>query len=151
MACTMLYKNNLSRYFQAEAINTACYILNRALVRLVLKKTPYELWQDRKPNIGHFHAFGCKCYIHNNEKDNLEKFDVRSDEGIFLGYAIISKAYRVFKKRTLVVEESIHVVFDESNDHHIEKNIDEEENLLQNELDKVDINESNIQENKISN
>ncbi|XP_073152674.1 uncharacterized protein [Henckelia pumila] len=36
-----------------------------------------------------------------------------SDEGIFLGYSSISKAYRVFNKRTLNVEESIHVIFDE--------------------------------------
>ncbi|VFQ77234.1 unnamed protein product [Cuscuta campestris] len=36
-----------------------------------------------------------------------------SDEGIFLGYSLRSKAYRVFNKRTKTVEESIHVVFDE--------------------------------------
>ena len=29
-------------------------------------------------------------------------------------YSITSKAYRVFNKRTLTIEESIHVVFDES-------------------------------------
>ena len=47
----------------------------------------------------------------NNGKDNLEKFDAKSDEGIFLGYSTNSKAYRVFNKRTLIVEESIHVTF----------------------------------------
>ena len=31
------------------------------------------------------------------------------DERIFLGYSTTSKAFRVFNKRTLVVEESIHV------------------------------------------
>ena len=66
---------------------------------------------------------------------------MRLDESIFLGYTTTSKAYRFFNKRSLVVEESIHVIFDESNDYHIEKTIDEEENLLQNELDKLDINE----------
>ena len=53
---TMLCKNNLPRYFWTKAINTACYILNRALIRHILKKTPYELWKDRKPNIGYFHV-----------------------------------------------------------------------------------------------
>ena len=33
IACTMLCESNLSRYFWTEAINTACYILNRALIR----------------------------------------------------------------------------------------------------------------------
>ena len=32
-----------------------------------------------------------------------------------MGYALNSKAYRVFNKTSLVVEESIHVVFDETN------------------------------------
>ena len=52
----------------------------------------------------------------NNGKDNLGKFDARSDEGIFLGYSTSSKAYRIFNKRTQLVEESIHVIFDECND-----------------------------------
>ena len=68
----------------------------------------------KKPNISYFHIFGCKCFIHNNGKKNLGKFDARSNEDIFLGYSTSSKAYRVFNKNSLVVEESIHVVFDES-------------------------------------
>ena len=49
----------------------------------------------------------------NNGKDDLEKFDPRSDEGVFVGYSSSSKAYRIFNKRTQCIEESIHVVFDE--------------------------------------
>jgi len=63
----------------------------------------------------HLRIFGCKCYVHNNEKDALGKFVPRSDEVIFLGYSSHSKAYKVFNKRTLCVEESVHVLFDESN------------------------------------
>ena len=37
------------------------------------------------------------------------------DEGIFLGYATNSRAYRVYNKRLIIVEESMHVVFDETN------------------------------------
>ena len=50
-----------------------------------------------------------------NTKDYHDKFDSKINVGIFLGYAPRSKAYRVFNKRTLVVEESINVTFDESN------------------------------------
>ena len=49
-----------------------------------------------------------------NNKEKLGKFDSKTDIGIFLGYSSISKAYRVFNKRTLVIEESMHVVFDKS-------------------------------------
>ena len=113
MARTMLNDSPLPKSFWADAINTACYVMNRALIRPILKKTPYELYFGRKPNISHLHVFGCKCFVHNNGKDHLGKFDAKSDEGIFIGYSLTSKAFRVFNKRTLQVEESVHVVFDE--------------------------------------
>ena len=106
----MLCESNLPKYFWTEAVNTASYILNYVLIRPILKKIPYELWNDRKSNINYFHVFGYKYFILNNEKDNLENFDAKSDEGIFLGYSLSSKTYRVFNKRTLVVEKSIRYI-----------------------------------------
>ncbi|VFQ93929.1 unnamed protein product, partial [Cuscuta campestris] len=76
-------------------------------------KTPYELWNGRKPNISYFHIFGSKCFVLNNGKNHLNTFDEKSDEAIFLGYSMVSKAFRVFNKRTMFTEESIHVIFDE--------------------------------------
>ena len=123
LARTMLNETNLPKYFWADAVNTACYVSNRVLIRPILKKTPYELYKGRKPNISYFHAFGCKCFVLNNGKDNLGKFDPKSDEGIFLGYSSHSKAYRIYNKRTMTVEESIHVAFDETNPSMEEKDI----------------------------
>ena len=114
MGRTLLISSKLPREFWNEAIRTSCYILNRALIRPLLNKTSYELFRNRTPNVSHLKVFGCRCYIHNNGKDNLEKFDPRSDEGVFLGYSKTSRAFRVFNNRTGSVEESIHVVFDES-------------------------------------
>ena len=51
-----------------------------------------------------------------NAKDNLGKFDPKSNVRIFLGYLNTSKAYRVSNKRTLVV-----ITFDESNPSSMEK------------------------------
>ena len=91
-------------------------------------KTPYELLKGRKPNISYFRAFGCKCFVHNNGKRNLGKFDERSDEAVFLGYASNSKAYRVYNKRTMCVEESVHIIFDETN-HVIDVQDDEDDDF----------------------
>ena len=113
MARTMLNENNLPKYFWVEAINTSCYVLNRVLLRSILKKTPYKFWKNKKPNISYLKVFGCKCFILNT-KDNLGNFDAKLDVGIFVGYSTSSKACRVFNNRTMVVEESIHVIFDES-------------------------------------
>jgi hypothetical protein len=58
--------------------------------------------------ISYFKIFGCQCFI-SNTKDNLDKFDAKSSEGIFLGYSTRSKAYRVFNKKNSIVEETMHV------------------------------------------
>ena len=44
---------------------------------------------------------------------NLDKFESKTDVGIFVGYAPSSKAYRVYNKRTRTIQESINVKFDE--------------------------------------
>ena len=116
MVCTILCEWSFSKYFWAEAINTTYYILNRALIQSILKKISYEFWKDRKFNISYFHIFDYWYFILNNDKYNLDKFDVKSDEGIFLGYFIYNKVYRVFNKCTLAIEEFIYVVFDETID-----------------------------------
>ena len=59
----------------------------------------------------YFKIFGSKCYIY-NDRDDVGKFDTRSDEEIFLGYSINSRAYRVFNIRKSTVMESINVVID---------------------------------------
>jgi len=82
----MLCDSSLPKRFWAEAVNTACYVLNRVLLRPILKKTSYELFNRRIPKISYFKVFGCKCFILNT-KDNLDKFDAKSDEGIFIGYS----------------------------------------------------------------
>ena len=43
----------------------------------------------------------------------MGKFDVRSDEGIFLGYSLNILAYRFYNLRTFTVMESINVVVDD--------------------------------------
>ena len=89
----MFYENSLPKYFWTETVNTVCFIINRAMIRPILKKISYKLWKERKSNISSFHTFGCKCYILNKEKDNLEKFNSKSDEAIFLGYPTASKVF----------------------------------------------------------
>jgi len=92
LARTMLNENSLPKYCWTDAINTACYVLNRVLIRSILKKTPYELFKGRRPVLSHLKVFGCKFFILNNGKESLGKFDAKVDEGVFLGYATQSHA-----------------------------------------------------------
>ena len=56
--------------------------------------------------------FGCKCFI--LKKGNLDKFESRSSDGIFLGYALHSRAYRVLNLETNQIVETCDVTFDET-------------------------------------
>ncbi|GJS50759.1 putative ribonuclease H-like domain-containing protein [Tanacetum coccineum] len=109
-ARTMLVDSKLPTTFWAEAVNTACYVLNRVLVIKPHNKTPYELIRGRPPLIDFMKPFGCPVTILNT-RDHLGKFDEKADEGYFVGYSVISKAMRVFNKRTRIVEETLNIRF----------------------------------------
>lgn len=112
MATCMLTYKDVAKRFSAKAVNTACYVSNWVFIRSSTSKTAYELWYEKKPNVKYFKVFGSICYVPRDRK-NLRKFDSKSDEAIFLGYFLRSKAYQVFNKRTVIMEESINVVIDD--------------------------------------
>ena len=82
MARTMLCENSFPKHFWVEVVNTTCYVQNRILIRPLIKRTLYELWKRRRPNISYFLPFGYECFILNNN-DHFAKFDSKVDNGIF--------------------------------------------------------------------
>ena len=105
-------------------MNIACYIVNKVYFRLGTKKTPYELWKGRKSDVKYFRIFGSTCFIL-KDRENVGKFDTRSNEGIFLVYSSFSKTYKVFNKRTSKVMETMNVVIDETSTSTTQKEVDQ--------------------------
>jgi hypothetical protein len=95
MTRTMLDEYKTPDRFWAEAINTACYSINRLYLHRILKKTSYELLTGKKPP--------------------------KAVEGFLLGYDSNTRAYRVFNKSTGLVEVSDDIVFDETNGSQVEQ------------------------------
>ncbi|GJR72570.1 putative ribonuclease H-like domain-containing protein [Tanacetum coccineum] len=96
----------------AERRNRTLIEAARTMV-LVIKpssKTPYDLIRGRTSLIDFMKPFGCPVTILNT-KDHLGKFDGKADEGFFVGYFMVSKAIRVFNKRTRIVEETLNIRF----------------------------------------
>nr|GEY06881.1 retrovirus-related Pol polyprotein from transposon TNT 1-94 [Tanacetum cinerariifolium] len=74
--------------------------MNRTLIEATSTNRLYEtLW--------------VSCY-HLKYMDYLGKFDEKADEGFFVGYSMVSKAMRVFNKRTRIVEETLNIIFFEN-------------------------------------
>jgi hypothetical protein len=120
MARTMLDEYKTSDRFWAEAVNTACYAINRLYLHRILKKTSYELLTDKKPNVSYFRVFGSKCFIL-VKRGRSSKFAPKAVEGFLLGYDSNTRSYRVFNKSTGLVEVSRDIVFDETNGSQVEQ------------------------------
>ncbi|GJV78078.1 retrovirus-related pol polyprotein from transposon TNT 1-94 [Tanacetum coccineum] len=75
---TMLIFSKAPLFLWAEAINTACYTQNHSLIYLQYNKTPYELMQDKEPDLSLFHVFGS-LYYPTNDNDDLRKLDAKAD------------------------------------------------------------------------
>ncbi|GJX68761.1 retrovirus-related pol polyprotein from transposon TNT 1-94 [Tanacetum coccineum] len=98
-AKTMLNSANLPKQFWGEAVNTACYTQNRSIIVKRHRKTTYDVFRGRSPDTSYFYVFGYPLHIHNH-RDHLKFFNVKADDGFFLGYSPMAKAFRVFNIRS---------------------------------------------------
>jgi hypothetical protein len=130
MERTMLDEYKTPDRFWVEAINIACYSINRLYLHQILKKRSYELLTGKKPNVSYFIVVGSKCFILIKRGRN-SKFAPKAIEGFLLGYDSNTRAYRVFIKSSGLVEVSCDIVFDETNGSQVEQvdldELDEEE------------------------
>jgi hypothetical protein len=114
MARTMILESGLEKKYWGEAVNTANYLQNRLPSRAT-EKTPYELWESRKPDLGHIHVFGSAAYAH-VPKQSRTKLDPKAKKLTFVGYETGSKAFRLLDTKTNKITISRDVTFvDECN------------------------------------
>nr|GFC09682.1 ribonuclease H-like domain-containing protein [Tanacetum cinerariifolium] len=107
-ARSMLADSKLLTMFWTEVVSTTCYVLNRVSITNPHNKTPYELLSGKVPNIRHLKCFGCQVTILNTS-DHLGKFEGKANDGFLVGYAIHSKAYRVYNLSSKKVEETLNL------------------------------------------
>ena len=95
MTRCLLQEKNLPKELWIEAANTVVFLLNRLPTRALKKKTPFEAWSGIKPTLKILKVFSCLCfsYIPQVKRDKLEK---KSERGVFVGYSLVSKAYRIY-------------------------------------------------------
>lgn len=108
---SMLEDAGLPKSLWGEAVLTAAYLLNRSPTSaLEERKTPFEKWYDRKPNIDKLHIFGSVAYTW-IPKEKRSKLDPKSEKNVMIGYT--TNGYRVWNPRKKVLFTSRDVVFDE--------------------------------------
>ena len=84
-----------------QMISTSCEVFFHQLLQ----------WYGYKSNVSYLKIFGSKYYI--LKESRKEKFDVKGNEGIFLGYSYKSKSYKYLNFSTYKIIGSAHVRIDE--------------------------------------
>uniref|UniRef100_A0AAG5DV13 Retrovirus-related Pol polyprotein from transposon TNT 1-94 n=1 Tax=Anopheles atroparvus TaxID=41427 RepID=A0AAG5DV13_ANOAO len=109
MVRCMLSQAKLDHRYWGEAIITANYLQNRLPSR-VIKSTPYERWNGKKPDIKHIRPFGIDvyCYIPSQKRGKL---DPKAYKLKLMGYSEQSKAYRLIDLTTKKITISRDVKF----------------------------------------
>ena len=94
-ARAMIFDQNLSMFFWAEASNTTIYIQNRCPHSYLDNKTPKETFFGKKPDISHLRIFGCPLYVH-VPKEKRTKLEPSRRKGILIGFNETVKGYKVY-------------------------------------------------------
>jgi hypothetical protein len=109
----MLRTAGLAKSFWAEAVKTACYMINRSSSTAIGLKTPMEMWNKKPGNYSSLHVFGCPVYVMYNSQERT-KLDPKSRKCIFLGYADGVKGYRLWDPTTHKIIVNRDVIFAEN-------------------------------------
>jgi transposase InsO family protein len=108
----MLKAAGLGKSFWAEAVNTACYVINRSPSTAIELKTPMEMWTGKPADYSQLHIFGSPVYVMYNTQE-VNKLDSKSRKCVFLGYADGVKGYRLWDPTAHKVVISRDVIFAE--------------------------------------
>lgn len=112
MALCMVKQAGLGLEYWSAAMHTAVYIRNR-VPSAGAGGVPYKLVTGAAPDMTHMRVFGCPAYVH-VDKSRRHKLDDKAWRGVFVGYALDSKAWLVYNPKTRQVVRSRNVVFDEA-------------------------------------
>lgn len=100
MSTCLLQESKLPDELWNYAVQTAAYVRNRRYCRHT-RKTPYELFTGKRPNMSKLQRFGSTCFTYKQER---EQMDLRSEKSVFVGHDKYSPAFLVYYPDTNRVE-----------------------------------------------
>ncbi|XP_021775771.1 uncharacterized protein LOC110739629 [Chenopodium quinoa] len=107
--------DDYTRYTWGEIILCAADLVNKMPVKSIQYSTPYQKLHNVLACIEHLRSFGCLCY-YSTSKVYRSKFDARASPGVFIGYSLHQKGYKVLDLTTYKIHIIRDVVFHE---HHL--------------------------------
>lgn len=109
----MLIGRSVPAFLWDEAIAHAVYLRNRALIRALPGKTPYEAYHLKKPDVPHLREFGCDVWVL-DDSPGRSKLDPKANKMRLGGFVDGSKSVRYYDAKTRNVKVSWNTGFNES-------------------------------------
>ena len=112
-ARALMFQMKVPKQFWADAVSTACFLINRMPTVVLKGDIPYKVIHPQKslfplePRI-----FGCTCYVRDT-RPFFTKLDPKALQCVFLGYSRLQKGYRCFSPDLNKYLVSTDVVFSE--------------------------------------
>ena len=95
-AQALLFQIHIPKHFWADAVSTACFLINRIPSSVLNWVIPFQTLFSHKslfpiePRI-----FRCTCFVR-NVRSHVSKLNPKSLKCIFLGYSRVQKGYRCY-------------------------------------------------------
>lgn len=103
----------LPKLLWGEAINVACYLMNRSPLILLNFEILEKVWSGKNPSYSYLKVFRCLVFVHIS-KEFKQKLDTRSTLCILVGYGDKEFEYRLWDSKKKKIIRSGDVVFHES-------------------------------------
>jgi hypothetical protein len=110
----MMISCNAPPFLWDEFAVTAAYLHTCSPSKSQLGRTPFEVFERKKPNILHLREIGCRVFV--LVRGHNPKLCVQSIKCVLIGYTPQAKAYRCWERSSGKIYNSIDVQFIEANE-----------------------------------
>jgi len=140
----LLFDAEVKKELWGETLYTAIYILNRSPT-YSLKKTLYEMWEERKLNLLNLQIFVCETYA--KVLGSLKKLNSRSENYKF-SYA--PSGYRLWdsKKRKIIIARDVKFKISDKTNYKEEVKYNRKRNLIKEDNDVSEEENRNYSDNE---
>jgi hypothetical protein len=103
----------LAKIFWVDAMNMACYLINKSTRVALDGNVAKEVWTDNEVDYSGLRVFGCPAYVHIPSEER-SKLDPKSRQCVFLGYEKGVKGYKLWDPKANKVVTNRDVVFNKN-------------------------------------
>ena len=108
MSRCLLHEAKVHKCYWPEIVCAATYLKNRTLANTIERKTPYEIFFKKKPNVENLRLYGNKVFVRIPEQKRLSKWDKKADMGTLVGYSEVG--YRVLINNKILIARNVDIV-----------------------------------------